>query len=204
MPRTIINRLKSAIPSFLFLFLIHSVFAQSGPSGTQTYAWDLSIQITGASGEENSNAFSEAQILTAGVFVGKALTGEIGNSWKRGSLEYGFELVPLLLQIRPQRIYGGAFEPLILRWNSGLHIGHTTAYLELAGAGVRTISNLPAGDTLNFNFAARGGGGIQIFTNDRQSVDIGCRWWHISNANLGTRNPEFNGVQLSLGYHWFR
>ena len=133
MPRTIINRLKSAIPSFLFLFLIHSVFAQSGPSGTQTYAWDLSIQITGASGEENSNAFSEAQILTAGVFVGKALTGEIGNSWKRGSLEYGFELVPLLLQIRPQRIYGGAFEPLILRWNSGLHIGHTTPYLELAG-----------------------------------------------------------------------
>src|SRR6266849_4902604 len=42
------------------------------------------------------------------------------------------------------------------------------------------------------------------FTQGRQSLDVGCRWLHISNANLGVRNPEFNGVEISLGYHWFK
>jgi hypothetical protein len=45
---------------------------------------------------------------------------------------------------------------------------------------------------------------MRIFTEPRQSIEIGCRWAHISNANLGVRNPEFNGIQVSVEYHWFR
>jgi len=41
-----------------------------------------------------------------------------------------------------------------------------------------------------------------VSTTRRQSFDIGCRWSHISNANLGIENPEFNGIQVSLGYHF--
>jgi lipid A 3-O-deacylase len=140
--------------------------------------------------------------LTAGVFVGKVLTGEVGHGWRRGRFEYGFDVIPLFRQFRPQPIYGGGFEPVILRWNSSLHTNHVAPYIELAGGAVRTNTNLPAGNTSDFNFTARGGGGIEIFTKPRQSVDIGCRWSHISNANLGVRNTEFNGIQVSLGYHW--
>jgi hypothetical protein len=33
---------------------------------------------------------------------------------------------------------------------------------------------------------------------------VGLRWSHISNANLGVINTEFNGIQLSLAYHWYK
>jgi hypothetical protein len=51
---------------------------------------------------------------------------------------------------------------------------------------------------------AEGGGGVHLFTQERQSLDLGCYWWHVSNANLGVRNTEFNGVKVAVGYHWFK
>jgi len=200
----VIARFSSAARLLVFLLLVRPVYAQVDSPEAQQRNWDVSAWTAGATGEETLNSFSEAQILTAGVFVGKVLTGEIGSGWKRGRFEYGFGLVPVFLQLRPRPIYGAGFEPLILRWNSSLRTGHVAPYIELAGGAVRTNSNLPAKDTSNFNFTARGGGGIQIYRKRRQSVEIGCRWWHLSNANLGVRNPEFNGIQVSLGYHWFR
>jgi hypothetical protein len=199
----VIARFRSATPFLLLLLLVRAVHGQADLPEAQHRNWDVSVWVAGATGEENLNSFSEAQIFTAGVFAGKELTGEIGSGWRRGRFEYGIDLIPLFRQFRPQPMYGGGLEPVILRWNSSLHTGHVAPYIELAGGAVRTNSNLPAGDTSNFNFTARGGGGIEIFTKPRQSVEIGCRWWHISNANLGVRNPEFNGIQVSLGYHWF-
>ena len=170
----------------------------------QNRNWDFSVWMAAATGEETTNSFAEVQILSGGVFVGKTLTGEIGSGWRRGSLEYGFDVIPLFVHFTPEKIHGGGFEPLILRWNSGLRAGRIAPYLELAGGGVATNTNLPAGRTSNFNFTARGGGGIEISTAKRQSLDIACRWWHISNANLGVQNPEFNGIQVSLAYHRFK
>jgi len=194
----------SAEAALLLLFLTGSSWAQDRLPEGQNRNWDFSVWLAGATGEENSNSFAEAQIFSAGFFAGKTLTGEIGSGWRRGSLEYGFGLIPVFVQLRPEKISGGGVEPIILRWNSGLHAGRVTPYIEFAGGAVRSNANLPAGDTSNFNFTARGGGGIQVFTAKRRSLDVGLRWWHISNANLGTRNPEFNGIQVSLGYHWFK
>ena len=174
------------------------------PPVSQNGTWDISIWATGATGEENRNSFTEAQIWTAGVFVGRVITDRIGNGWRGGNLEYGFDLMPLFIQSRPETLYGGGVEPVIFRWNSSLHAGRVVPYIELAGGAVATNSNLPRGDTSNFNFTVRGGGGIHIFTRSRQSLDVGCKYYHVSNANLGLRNPAFNGVQISLGYHWFK
>ncbi len=67
-----------------------------------------------------------------------------------------------------------------------------------------TSANLPPGNTSSFNFMAKGGGGIYLKTRKRESLDMALRWSHISNANLGVINTEFNGVQLSLAYHWYK
>lgn len=199
-------RFSSAILLLGFLILAISACAQEGRLPEEMPRnWDFSVWVAGATGEENTNSFAEAQTLTAGFFVGKELTGDVGHGWRRGRLEYGFDIVPLFRQFRPQSIYGGGFEPVILRWNSSLHGKHIAPFIELAGGGLRTNVNFPAGsETSNFNFTARGGGGIQIFTNRRAFAEIGCRWAHISNANLGERNPEFNGIQVNLAFHWFR
>jgi hypothetical protein len=199
----VIAQFRLTAPFLLLLLLGGPVSALDDLPAAQRLNWDVSVWVAGATGEENRNSFSEAQTLTAGVSVGKMLTGEIGSGWRRGRLEYGFDLIPVFRQFRPQTNYGRGFEPVILRWNSGLHTASVVPYIELAGGALRTNSNFPAGDTSKFNFTARGGGGVQIFAKRHQSVDIGCRWMHISNANLGVRNPEFNGIQVSLGYHWF-
>ena len=188
--------------AFTSLLSLGSAHSQSIAPGNSHKGWDLQAWTAVETGEENLNSFSQAQILTAGFSLGKILTHEIGSGWRRGRIEYGFSLIPVFRQFRPQSLYGGGFEPVILRWNSSPRAGRVSPYIEVAGGGVRTNANLPAGDTSNFNFTARGGGGIQLRTGQSRALDIGCRWSHISNANLGVRNPEFNGIQISFGYHW--
>jgi hypothetical protein len=195
---------------FLYLSLAVSFLfgrpasAQTRIPEAQAHDWDFGVWAAAETGEELTNSFSEAQIITAGLSAGKILTNEIGSGWRRGRFEYEVSLVPLFYQARPQSMFGRGFEPVILRWNSSVHLGHVSPYVELAGGGVWTQYNLPAGNTSTFNFTVRGGGGIRIMRGRRQAVEIGCRWSHISNANLGVNNPEFNGIQVSVGYHWFR
>jgi hypothetical protein len=180
-----------------------AAWGQEHPSNPPTN-WDISIWAAGATGEENTNSFVEAGIWTAGLSIARAATDEIGGGWRRGRLVYGFSLIPLFLTAKTQRVYGGGFEPVILRFDSSHHAGRVFPYIEVAGGGIFAGKNIPPGNTSSFNFTARAGGGIQVFDSKRQALDLSCRWFHASNANLGVRNPEFNGIQISLGYHWFK
>jgi lipid A 3-O-deacylase len=187
---------------FLLLFQVYS--AAQEHRGAREETWDISIWAAGATGEENRNSLSEAQLWTAGVFIGKVIATDFGSGYLNGNLEYGFELVPITVSSGAQNLYAGGFNPVVLRWNSYRRSSHVLPYIELAGGAVISNANLPPGDTSSFNFAVKGGGGIEVLRKERQSLDFGCKWLHISNANLGVRNPEFNGLQISLGYHWFR
>lgn len=187
-----------------FLLVAGAAGAQAAAPEWHSRNWDFGVFVAGATGEENTNSFAEAQIVSGGFFLGRALTDEIGQGWRRGRVEFGADFIPLFVQLTPERINGIGFDPLILRWNSSVERGRVSPFLELGGGGVHTNENLPAGDTSNFNFMARAGGGVRIAGGQAQVFEIGCRWWHISNANLGSRNPEFNGIQLSLGWHWLR
>lgn len=188
----------------LILFLSSRIYGQSPESNRQKGDWDLSVWAAGETGEENTNTWTEAQIWSAGFFVGRTLTHERGPGLLRGSVEYAFDVMPLFQTYGNQRIYGGGFDPVIFRWNFALHSSHVTPYFAAAGGAVITSANLPAGDTSSFNAMAKAGGGIYVKTKKRQDFDIGLCWSHISNANRGKRNPEFNGLQLSIAYHWFK
>jgi len=166
--------------------------------------WDIFIWVSGSTGEELTNSFGEAQLWSAGVFVGRPITAEVGKGWRRGRLEYGMNLLPVFAQSRPRLLYGGGFEPVVLRWNSSIRLREAHPYVELAGGALRSTGNLPSGDTSSFNFSAKGGGGLSIPLGKRSLVDFGLRWTHIYNANLGKRNPEFNGIEVRIGYHWMR
>jgi len=165
---------------------------------------DLGMWVAVATGEENTNSFAEAQILGAGPFVGRIIRRRAGQGWLGGNLEYAFSVSPLFIQMRPQTLYGISFEPIILRWNSVHNLGRMTPYVELAGGGIGSNVNLPAGNTSDFNFTVSGGAGFYLSSRSTQAWDLGACWAHISNANLGIQNPEFNGIQLRLAYHWFR
>lgn len=197
-------RLKaSALISQALFALVGGAYAQSTPE-SQNRAWDFSIWAGGATGEEITNSFSEAQIFTAGFLVGHSVSGEMGSGWRRGRFEYAADFIPVFVQLARRKITGTAFDPVILRWNSSLRRGRVTPFVELGGGGLRTSVNFPQGNTSTFNFIARGGGGVLVSTRGAQALEIACRWWHISNANLGVQNPEFNGLQVSVGWHWFK
>lgn len=188
----------------LLTFVLSSAASAKAHPRDETPKWDISFWLAGATGEETINSLNQAQIVSAGFFLGKPVAANLGRSWWRGGLEFGFDVIPLFLPVSTQRVHGAGFEPVVLRWTSSHRPGGLQPYIELAGGGLATTANLPPGDTSSFNFLARGGGGILVFTRARQAVDLACRWEHISNANLGTQNPEFNGVQVSVGYHWFK
>jgi len=188
-----------------FLLLANPGSAQMEPPGAgERRRMDLSIWTAGATGKENTDSFAEAQIWSTGIFLGWVVIANAGSSWRRGGLEYGFNLLPAVVQFQPGHIFGGGFEPIVLRWNFSHHRGRMSPFIELAGGALITNSDLPPGNTSSFNFTVRTGGGIAVSTKKHQSLDVGCRWSHISNANLGVRNPAFNGIQLSVGYHWFK
>jgi hypothetical protein len=190
---------------FLLLSLLAApvVRAQATLSG-KNWDWDFGVWATVSTGDERTNSLSEAQIFAAGVSAGIVLTNAIGGGWRRGRLEYAVSFMPLFYQIRPLSMYGKGFEPLILRWNLGVRRRRLAPYIELGGGGLWTTGNFPRGNTSNFNFTVRGGGGVQVMKGRHQSIEIGCRWAHISNANFGVQNPEFNGIQVNIGYHRFR
>ena len=189
----------------LFLLLLSSMaFTQELPVLGHKGSLDFSVWTSAETGEEITNSLTEAQIFSVGASAGWEITGEHGTGWRRGSLEYAFDFIPVFETFGNQRTHGIGFDPVILRWNSALHSARISPYIDLAGGGVSTPVNLPPGNTSSFNFLAQGGGGIYIRTHKRQAFDIGFRWSHISNANLGVQNPEFNGVQLRLAYHWFK
>jgi hypothetical protein len=190
--------------ALLILVVAIPAFSQNPPPDIHATKWDFSVWLAGATGEEITNSFAEAQIWSAGVFAGRILTGDLGQSWRRGKLEYGFDVMPVFETYGNQRTHGFGFDPVILRWNSALRRGRISPYIELGGGGVFTPINLPPGNTSSFNFMAKGGGGIYCRTRLWQAFDIGFHWWHISNANLGSYNPEFNGVQLSIAARWFK
>jgi len=45
---------------------------------------------------------------------------------------------------------------------------------------------------------------VRIFAGRRRYLDLGLHYSHMSNANLGVRNPAFNGIEMSVGFHWLR
>lgn len=191
----------------VFVFLIAACCVapcQNSRSGIEKANWDFSVWMAGETGEETSNSFAQAQIWSAGVFAGRTLTDELGSNWRRGRLEYAADFVPVFETYGNQRTHGVGFDPVILRWNSALHTTRVSPYIELSGGGVWTPVNLPPGRTSNFNFMAKGGGGFYLKMRRKQAVDVGLHWSHISNANLGADNYEFNGIQLSVGYHWYK
>ena len=192
--------------SVALIFVLASclAYSQNPPTNMSKAKWDFSIWAAGETGEETSNSFAQSQIWTAGVFAGRMLTDEVGSKWRRGTLEYAADFVPVFETYGSQRTHGIGFDPVILRWNSALHTSTLSPYIELSGGGVSTPVNLPPGRTSSFNFMAKGGGGFYLRTRPRQALDLGLHWSHISNANLGADNYEFNGIQLSIAYHWFR
>jgi hypothetical protein len=59
--------------------------------------------------------------------------------------------------------------------------------------------------TYKSNFTAQLGGGVQVFSSTRhRSLDVGCKYHHILNTNLGNVNHGMDSLTLFFGVSFFR
>ena len=133
---------------------------------------------------------------------GNILTSPHGPGFLRGTIEYAFEAVPAMLIRQSSTVYGGGFNPLILQYNFTYH-PKLTPYILIGGGMLFTTEQVPV-DTSRFNFTPQGGVGINMQLWDRESLEFGIRYHHISNASTAPLNPGRNSILLHVGFSWWR
>lgn len=117
------------------------------------------------------------------------------------------EVVPLTLvgdwRSNGQRAYayGGGGSPVGAQVNF-VHNRRFEPFLT-AGGGFLYFDRRLFGET-QFNFTAQMGGGVQLFTGHGSTLDLGYKYHHISNANLGDQNPGMDSHTLFIGVSFFR
>jgi hypothetical protein len=193
----------AALALFVLCFVkpVHAQAASHADRGP----WDIGVWTAGATGAAIGNSFTHEQVWTAGVFAGKTIKRGVSKGWRRFDLEYGVNLVPLFTYWGAATVRGGGFEPFILRFNSTHTVHGAVPFLEFAGGALFTTSNLPpVNGTQSFNFTARAGGGVYLGGRNRKPWEIGLHWYHISNGELASYNPQFNSLQITIGYHWYK
>lgn len=155
-----------------------------------------------AAQHDGSTSFN-TDFWMGGVRFGRVLTAAHGPGWLRGTLQWSMNAVPIFVISNLQSAYGAEFDPIVWRWNFK-HRGTTAPYFEMAGGIALTNAKIPVGDTSRFNIVPKIGFGWQIFQQRQSSIDVGVNAWHLSNAWTAPRNPSANGIQLTIGYDWFR
>ena len=126
------------------------------------------------------------------------LSDPIGNSWYRGQVSLGAEMVYIQFQ-DPFLTHGVGFAPKIKY--TFVALGRIRPYAEFAGGPFWTdlAGKIPE-ESSQFNFVLMAGLGVSYFLTDQVAFNVGYRFNHISNA--GTHYPNL-GLNASLPYGGF-
>ncbi|MBH0200216.1 MAG: acyloxyacyl hydrolase [Nitrospira sp.] len=126
------------------------------------------------------------------------LTDPIGDSWYRGQISIGAEMV--YLQFRePILTHGVGFTPRIKY--TFVALGRLRPYAEFSGGPFWTDLGGNIDEQANeFNFVLTGGVGVSWFLTPQLAANAGYRFHHISNA--GTAFPNL-GLNASLPFGGF-
>lgn len=102
--------------------------------------------------------------------------------------------------------HGASVTPFLLRWNfTGEHSRRLIPWMQLGGGLLWTNHKFPTEESSVINFTPQLGAGINIFSRNDRSFELGVKAIHISNASLGDHNPGFNQtLQFSAGYSWWK
>ena len=126
------------------------------------------------------------------------LTDPIGDSWYRGQISLGAEMVYLEFR-EPLLTHGIGFTPRIKY--TFVALGRVRPYAEFAGGPFWTDLGGRIHEQANqFNFVLTGGVGISWFVTPQLAFNAGYRFHHISNA--GTAFPNL-GLNASLPFGGF-
>jgi len=126
------------------------------------------------------------------------VTDPIGDSWYRGQISLGAEMVYIQFQ-EPFLTHGLGFTPKIKY--TFVALDRVRPYAEFAGGPFWTdlAGKIPE-ESSRFNFVLTAGFGVSYFLTNQVALNVGYRFHHISNA--GTRYPNI-GLNASLPFGGF-
>jgi hypothetical protein len=204
--------------SFPLLFCLIAVTALAGAQEPPLIAsdalrhpgWNYGIQFFGGTAtmsippipHEPSRYASSAG---AAFHLARVLTQERGESWRRGTLECDFNVIPVdFYLINGRHYYAGGLEAIAPRWNFTARRDRFVPFVGAAGGILFTPQKFPPGNTSQVNLTVALDLGAHVFTRGKRSLDVTTRLHHLSNAGWGKYNP---GVPLSLqvlvGFTWY-
>ena len=186
--------------------------------------------ISSAGGQtDNLMASEKLYFWNAGFLGGHMLSSYHGRGLLRRRGEIMLELMPFWLARYPRQdlmiyekiysitastgyfgpinMYGASITPLLYRWNFQRNPGsRTLPWVQLGGGLLWTNHKFPnTGDTSVINFTPQFGLGLNRRIRPRQTLDLGLKVIHISNAGLGDNDPGINySLQFAAGYSWWK
>lgn len=205
---------KALIRIFLSLAFPAVLCAQNAPPTAMDFlrdpSWNYGLQVYGGTATMSTPPIPQAPSRYPSSFgaefhVGRVLTDEHLESWRRGTLEWDFSAIPVTLYfVNGRSYYMGGIEAFSPRWNFTRMSKRMVPFLGMAGGVLFGPDKFPPGDTSRFNFTVGLEAGTHIFTRRRQSFDTTLRLSHFSNASSGHYNPGVPlSIQVMLGYTWY-
>jgi opacity protein-like surface antigen len=135
--------------------------------------------------------------------------GRILAAWESLSLEYTLDIFPAAVVFQPDRvrrgrstIYGAGLSPLGFKIN----FAQESWIKPFVAASVGFLyfqDDVPVPRSSRFNFTPEIGLGAQFFLVPKTAVTLGYKLHHISNANIGRRNPGMDSHVIYAGFSFF-
>jgi hypothetical protein len=182
----------------------------TGPDALRHPSWNYGVQVYGGTTTKSTPPIPGApgrypSSWGSEFHLGRILTGEHGENWRRGTLEWDFTIIPVVQYfVNGRSYYMGGLEAVSPRWNFTRVSKRAVPFLGFDGGMLLGPDKFPPGNTSRFNFTAALPVGTHWFTGRRQSLDTTIRLFHLSNAETGQYNPGVPlSIQLMLGYTWF-
>ena len=169
--------------------------------------------------------FAEKEYDTSGRSFGivSARWGRVIGTAKNITFEYQIEAVPLFVALKNE-VVNPAYKSAAATPNEPPTIRETTTGFGFLPLGFRFLflprhrlkpfyamhtgfacfsKKLPTPESLRFNFTGDVGGGLQYQMTRKTAVSFGYRYYHISNINLGEKNPGYNANVFYTGFSFF-
>lgn len=173
--------------------------AQERPASVPLDPGQRSISIDVIAGQrlrgDDNHGFSE--FVSPSISIARPLSRRIEGS---------IILLPALLISQPttqpptadrQTAWAAGLD-LGLRWYPAPSEWRWVPFLDAIAGVIGASHRTPARGT-NFNFNAQVGGGVLLPVGERWHPYAVARWHHISNANLGHRNPSWDQWSVGVG-----
>ena len=145
----------------------------------------------------------DRKLFLAGLRYGRVL-----KTWESLSLEYTLDIIPAAVVFEPDRvrgrssIYGAGISPLGLKLNFGQE-SWIKPFVAASVGFLYFTHDVPVRGSARFNFSPELGLGLQFFLTPQNSVTLGYKLHHISNANTGGSNPGMDSHVIYAGFSFF-